>query len=185
MTKAIYPQPSEMETYNAPFSTPIEKLDFNSLYHQFSAYVAAVALRLSGDPSCVDDIVQEVFLDCYKSINSISSTCHARRWLVKVTVRKTKRRLQMQKLKNLFVPAPSRVDEIPMPGLSADDRAAFVQLFGILDTVPVNQRLAWSLRYLEGAELSETAESCGCSLATAKRWIRAVQCKITGVHHDG
>ena len=67
-----------------------------------------------------------------------------------------------------------------MPSASADDRAAVVQLFGILDKLPANHRLAWSLRFLQGAELIEVAKSCGCSLATAKRWIHAANAVIKG-----
>jgi DNA-directed RNA polymerase specialized sigma24 family protein len=38
--------------------------------------------------------------------------------------------------------------------------------------------LAWSLRHLEGERLEDVAERCGCSLATAKRWIATAQARL-------
>jgi RNA polymerase sigma-70 factor (ECF subfamily) len=50
------------------------------------------------------------------------------------------------------------------------DVATVVQLVGRLTS---DERIAWSLRYLEGESLEEVAEHCRCSLATAKRRILA------------
>jgi len=50
--------------------------------------------------------------------------------------------------------------------------------------VPTQERLAWSLRYLEGEPLDMVAASCGCSLATAKRRISAAKRVIDEVFGD-
>lgn len=159
-------------------------LDFDDIFNRFGRYVAAVALRLLGDETDVDDIVQEVFWDCAKKVHKIRDMEHARRWLIQVTVRKTRRHLRKRKLMAVFHPPLPQTVDPPMPSAGADDRAAVIQLFSILDRLPVNYRLAWSLRHLEGAELREVAEACGCSLATAKRWIGAAQDAITGGDDD-
>jgi RNA polymerase sigma-70 factor (ECF subfamily) len=44
----------------------------------------------------------------------------------------------------------------------------------VLDAVPADQRIAWTLRHIEGEQLEAVADLCGCSLATAKRRITAV-----------
>ena len=44
-----------------------------------------------------------------------------------------------------------------------------------LDRLGVAERVAWTLRYVEGEPLGTVAELCECSLATAKRRIRAAQ----------
>ena len=49
----------------------------------------------------------------------------------------------------------------------------------------VDQRLAWSLRYVEGEKLEQVAEHCGCSLATAKRRISAAHARIQAELEDG
>ena len=41
--------------------------------------------------------------------------------------------------------------------------------------LPTDQRLAWSLRYLEGEPLDVIAAACRCSLATVKRRVSAAK----------
>jgi RNA polymerase sigma-70 factor (ECF subfamily) len=45
----------------------------------------------------------------------------------------------------------------------------------VLDELPAAERLAWTLRHVEGERLEQVARQCGCSLATAKRRIAAAQ----------
>jgi RNA polymerase sigma-70 factor (ECF subfamily) len=155
-------------------------LGFDAVYTQFFRYVAAITLRLLGDDTDVDDVVQEVFWDCSRKIHKLNDMEHARRWLIQVTVRKTRKRLRRRKVSTMLNLSLGRPLEPSMPSASADDRAAVIQLFRLLEKVPVNHRLAWSLRYIEGASLQEVAESCGCSLASAKRWVASTQTAITG-----
>lgn len=155
-------------------------LDFDSIFDRFAPYVASVALRLLGDESCVDDVVQDVFLDCFRKFDSLCNLEHARRWLVKVTVRKASKRLRKKKVAQFFTLSDPRCPEPSIPLVTADERAELVMLYCLLERLPVKLRLAWSLRYLEGAEISEVAYACGCSPATAKRRIREVQQVIMG-----
>ena len=43
------------------------------------------------------------------------------------------------------------------------------RVYEVLERFDVTSRLAFVLRRVEGYELTETAEACGCSLATIKR----------------
>jgi len=158
-------------------------LDFDNLFDGFAPYVAAVALRLIGDPTLVDDLVQEVFFDCFRKIETLNDREHARRWLVKVTVRKASRLLRRKKILSFFRLSTPVLPDPSMPSASADDRAAVIQLFTILERLPVQSRTAWCLRYLEGAELTEVAAACGCSLATAKRRISVAHRALLGEDH--
>jgi RNA polymerase sigma-70 factor (ECF subfamily) len=44
--------------------------------------------------------------------------------------------------------------------------------------LPTAERIAWSLRTIEGLTLPAVAAACGCSLATAKRRIAAARAAI-------
>ena len=46
-------------------------------------------------------------------------------------------------------------------------------------------RLAWMLRYVEGCELTEVADQCGCSLATVKRRITRADDELRQQLHAG
>ncbi len=159
-------------------------LNFDSLYDRFAPYVASVALHLLGDDTYVEDIVQEVFLVCFRKLDTLCNLEHARRWLVKVTVQKARRRLRRKKIAEFLNLSDPRFPEPSMPSVTADERAAMVLLYSLLERIPVDCRLAWSLRFLEGAKISEVAHACGCSQATAKRRIHAAQCVVVGDDHD-
>jgi RNA polymerase sigma-70 factor (ECF subfamily) len=61
---------------------------------------------------------------------------------------------------------------------SPQDRALLAELYRALDRLPVQQRLAWTLRHAEGLELAAVAQACDCSLATVKRWIGAAEAAL-------
>jgi RNA polymerase sigma-70 factor, ECF subfamily len=154
--------------------------EFDVIFDQYVRYVNAVAVRLVGDRGDAEDIVQEVFLSCHRHVRDIQTMTHARRWLVRVTVQRARRLLKKRKLQEVMRLSFTQAMDPSAPSATAEERATIVHLFSILQRMPVNHRLAWSLRYLEGAELREVAEALGCSLATAKRWIARAQRTITG-----
>ena len=49
------------------------------------------------------------------------------------------------------------------------------QVYALLQTLPADDRIAWTLRYVERHHLEVVAEIAGCSLATAKRRIARAQ----------
>jgi len=59
------------------------------------------------------------------------------------------------------------------PDASAAVRANMATLQQLLARLPTDQRLAWSLRHIQGESLEEVALHCDCSLATAKRRVTA------------
>lgn len=63
-------------------------------------------------------------------------------------------------------------------GLSPEDGTFMSEVYRILDGIPACERLAWSLRHVEGERLEDVAEHRGCSLATAKRWIASAAARI-------
>lgn len=61
------------------------------------------------------------------------------------------------------------------PTATPEQQAQVKALYAILGRVPLEDRIAWTLRNLEGMPLADVADACGCSLATAKRRIAAAQ----------
>ena len=48
-------------------------------------------------------------------------------------------------------------------------RQALRAVYRVLDVLPADERIAFSLRFIDGMELTEVAAACGVSLATIKR----------------
>src|SRR5438874_5441241 len=144
-----------------------ERDDLETLFRRYSRYVAAVALRLLGRDDEIDDVVQEVFLAALRGLGRLREPEAVRGWLATVTVRIAGRRLRRRKLRALF---GLRADvELPARDAPPDQRALLVRVYRLLDELPVRERVAWTLRHVEGEKREAVARLCECSLATAKR----------------
>ena len=159
-------------------------VEFNELFARYGRYVARLASRLlgSGDTE-VDDVVQDVFLLASRRLPAIVDMIQARGWLATVTTRLVARRLRRRRFRRLFFASP-RGQEVPAPGATPEQRALLRRLYEVLERLPTEERLAWSLRYLEGEPLDVVAAACGCSLATAKRRVSAAKKVIDEVFGD-
>jgi RNA polymerase sigma-70 factor, ECF subfamily len=150
-------------------------------FRTYSRYVATIAFRLLGRDDEVDDVVQEVFLQAHKGLQQLRDDEAIKPWLATVTVRVARRRLRLRRMGAwLGWSEPTEFDRIASPGASPEHQALLARVYAVLETLPVNQRIAWALRHVEGEKLEEVAQIAGCSLATAKRWIGAAQAAIEG-----
>jgi len=157
-----------------------------ALFKRFAPYVARIGLRLLGRESDVDDLIQEVFLAAFKQREQLRDPGAAKNWLATIAVRTARRQLRRRRLRQFVgLEQGSPGLEFSDPGLSPEKRALLARVYEILDGMPVDQRLAWTLRYVEGEKLEQVAERCGCSLATAKRRIAAAQAHLQAEMDDG
>jgi RNA polymerase sigma-70 factor (ECF subfamily) len=165
VSQRITPEPPEI---------PLALLDLDSLFRRYSSYVAAVAHRLLGRDEEVDDTIQEVFLVAVRSLKSVRDPGAIKGWLARITVRTARQRLRKRRMRTLLgLEAPVAYEHLSDAGANGEDRALLARVYRVLDALPANHRVAWSLRYIEGEPLENVASLCGCSLATAKRRIAA------------
>jgi RNA polymerase sigma-70 factor (ECF subfamily) len=151
---------------------PEAALDFDSVFKRYSPYVAAVAHRLLGRDADVDDTVQEVFLVAVRGLSRVRDPLAVKSWLARIAVRAARRRLQVRRLRTfLGMDDPSTYDAIADEQASPEQRALLSRVYRVLDSMPADHRIAWTLRHIEGEQLDAVAALSGCSLATAKRRI--------------
>ncbi len=74
---------------------------------------------------------------------------------------------------------PVELDTIASSEASPEARAQLAQIYALLRTLPPDDRIAWTLRYVENHRLEAVAELTECSLATAKRRILRAQRFLT------
>lgn len=153
-------------------------LAIDALFRAHASYVAAIGLRLLGRRDEVDDLVQDVFLAAYRARDTLRTHPEVRGWLVVVAVRTARRRLRLRRLRGWLHLDDGANDAVVAPGPRPDDQALLAQVYAALDRMPVNHRLAWTLRHVNGEDLGAVATALACSLATAKRWIAAAQAQL-------
>ncbi len=148
-------------------------------FRSYAPYVAAIGLRILGRPDEVDDLVQDVFIEAHRGFSTIRDPDGVKRWLARVTVRVASRRLERRR-RWRFVGLKSEFDYTTLPDgrASPETRALLARVYEALDSLPSKLRIAWTLRHVQGERLDAVALMCGCSLATAKRRIRAAHTAI-------
>ena len=153
--------------------------DLDALYRRYAPYVAAVAHRLLGRDHEVEDTVQEVFVAAIRGLSQLREPGAAKAWLARVCVRTAHRKLRKRRVLTVFgLSEPCTYETVADPAASPEDRALVARVYGALDTLPPRERVAWSLRHIEGERLDDIATLCGCSLATAKRRIAAASVRL-------
>jgi RNA polymerase sigma-70 factor (ECF subfamily) len=155
-------------------------------YAEHGPYLARLALRLLGRVDEVEDMVQDVFLAATERGWQLRDAAALKHWLASIAVNGARNRLRFRRFRRFFSldAAPTELPAIASHAMRVESRALLGRVFTALDRVPVEYRIAWSLRYLEELELDECAELCKCSRATVKRRIAAAQSVLDGELRD-
>lgn len=157
-----------------------------ALFQRFAPYVARIGLRLLGREADVDDLIQEVFMAAFRQRHQVRDPAAFKSWIAIIAVRTARRTLRRRRMRAFVgLDALAAPLELRDSGMSPERRALLARVYQVLDRIPVEQRLAWTLRYVEGEKLERVAEACGCSLATAKRRIGAAHARIQAELSDG
>jgi RNA polymerase sigma-70 factor, ECF subfamily len=146
------------------------------LYRRHVQYIGGLLIRLLGGRANAEDAIQETFVIAFEQMGTLRNPLALRGWLAQIAVSQARRTFRRKKLlRALGLDGPEEVDlnSLAGAGMTADVHADLVALAQLLVQLPADQRLAWSLRNVEGQALDDVASICKCSLATAKRRISA------------
>ncbi|MFO0564530.1 MAG: sigma-70 family RNA polymerase sigma factor [Polyangiaceae bacterium] len=151
---------------------------FETLYRRHVAFALNVAVRIQGNSSDIEDIVHDAFLRAHERLAELREAGLFRSWLGSIVVRLVRTRIRRRRLLTALGIAsvePVDLDAVAAPEASPEVRAQLAQIYALLGTVPADERIAWTLRYIERHRLEVVAELAGCSLATVKRRIARAQ----------
>jgi RNA polymerase sigma-70 factor, ECF subfamily len=136
-------------------SAPLPESD-SELFERFAPYVARIGLRLLGRESDVDDLIQDVFIAAMRQRHQVRAPEAFRSWLAIIAVRTARRYLRKRKLRALVgIDTIGPTLELRDNGMSPERRALLTRVYQVLEKIPVDQRIAWTLRYVEGEKLEE------------------------------
>ena len=155
-----------------------DQLAFEVLYRRHAAFAMNLAVRLQGSATDVEDVVHDAFIRVYSRLSELREPAAFRSWLGAIVVRLVRSRLRRRRLMGVLGLASGGdvdLDAIASNDAGPDARAQLAQVYALLQTVPSNERIAWTLRYVDHHRLEAVAELSGCSLATAKRRISRAQ----------
>ncbi len=164
-----------------------------TLYRRHVRRVTNAVTRMIGRTAEAEDVVQETFLTAFSRLERLREPAAFRGWVARIAVNEVRMRLRKRKwLRRLAL--DRETDDVSLESLASDAaspevRAELARIDALLQTLDVDLRMAWTLRYVEGWELTEVATALNVSLATAKRRIREARLVIdahVGAHEgDG
>ncbi|HVY29369.1 MAG TPA: sigma-70 family RNA polymerase sigma factor [Polyangiaceae bacterium] len=151
---------------------------FESLYRRHAEFAFNLAVRIQGNANDVEDVVHDAFLKAQERLDDLRDSAAFRPWLGSIVVRLVRTRLRRRKLLGalgLTSPEPVEIDSIAAVDADPEARALLAQVYALLQTMAADERIAWTLRYVERHRLETVAVMMDCSLATAKRRIARAQ----------
>jgi RNA polymerase sigma-70 factor (ECF subfamily) len=136
------------------------------LHRAYGKRICGLIWRVLGPDSEYEDVVHEVYVNVFSSIHRLREPARLWSWLARVTTntvrQEIRKRQSYRRKKKMLADNSARNPHSMEASLSRDICVMFSKL-------QVDQRIAFSLRYIEGYSLDEVAGACGCSLATIKR----------------
>ncbi len=141
------------------------------LYDRYSSVVYSVALRVLGETSAAEDVLQEIFMQLWRNPGSFDSgRGNLAPWLAVIARNRAvdmlrKRRPQTEMTETVVSVEPDMAGD-------ADRGRTVEKVRAVLKEMPAQQRSALEMAYFEGYSHSEISKKTGEPLGTIKTRIR-------------
>jgi RNA polymerase sigma-70 factor (ECF subfamily) len=155
-----------------------ETAALEQLYRRHAAFGIHLATRIEGSARDVEDVVHDAFVRAFERLGDLNDPAAFRGWLGSIIVHAVRSRLRRHRLMGVLglrSADPVDLDALASPSASPEVRAQLAQVYALLRTLSADDRIAWTLRVVEGQDLDSVARLARCSLATAKRRITRAQ----------
>ncbi len=127
--------------------------------------------RYAGNPAVADDLLQETLIRITHGLPGFAGRASLKTWAFSIATRVAADYFR-QPAHRVHIVEVDESLERPDPDLTADQRLVVDEMNAcvrqVIDTLPEDYRAALILHDLEGLTAAQTAEVCGCSVATAK-----------------
>ncbi len=148
--------------------------------------VHATLYRILGANNDIDDLIQETFIEIFRSLPTFRGDALLSTWIDRIAVRVAYAYIGRRKADTVRL---SLVPEAASSDASAEDRAtareAARRLYAILDRIEPNQRIAYTLHVIDGRPIPEVAQIMNASVVTTKvRAWRAARIVEKRAQHD-
>jgi RNA polymerase sigma-70 factor (ECF subfamily) len=150
-----------------------------ALYDRHHGYVRRVLTRVLGPDADLHDLIQDVFVAAIDSIDRLVDPQALRPWLAAISVNCARVELRRRTKSRLVLLWPqNELPETAAPATTPELDEAVRATYRVLTALPVDERIPFALRFIEGMDLAEVAQACEVSLATIKRRLMSAQKKF-------
>jgi len=134
------------------------------LYNQYSRAMYNLAHRILNNREDAEDILQETFVECFRSLDSFRFESTFGAWLKKITVNKCINFIKKKKIELVFP------DTLPATVSEEDEEVSYDtgKIMNGIELLPDGYRIILTLYLLEGYDHSEISQILGISESTSK-----------------
>jgi RNA polymerase sigma-70 factor (ECF subfamily) len=161
-----------------------DRAALQTVYRLTSAKLFGVALRILGERSDAEDVLQEVFVTVWrKAADFDAGRGSPLTWLIAITRNRAIDRLRATRSSRAMDPiddAAGIADEAPAADSALESAQENARLHRCLDTLAADERGALRGAFFDGNTYEDLARRVGVPLATMKSRIRRAMIKLKG-----
>jgi RNA polymerase sigma-70 factor (ECF subfamily) len=141
-----------------------------ALYRRYADHVHRVLYRLLGFDEDLSDLHHDVFVRALVSLPTLTDASTLKGWLTVIAVNVARTAIAGRRRRRWlwFLPG-DELPDLPSNAAGSDVLDALRATYAVLDRLPLDERIVFALRFIDGMELTEVAAACSLSLATTKR----------------
>jgi len=155
-----------------------DELAFKTLVTTYQDMVYNTALGVVQNSEDAEDVAQEVFIQVYRSIDQFKGDARLSTWIYRITttkaldhIRSRRRKKRFAFITSLFGPNDELVHEpvdFQHPGVALDRKEQAALLFKMIEQLPENQKVAFTLHKTEELSYQEIADVMKLSVSAVE-----------------
>ncbi len=162
---------------------------YAQLVEEQAARIYRLALRMMGNETDAEDVLQETFLSAFRSIDSFEERSSLSTWLYRIATNAALMRLRRKEPEQVSVDEPLERDDgdllprqffdfccLPEDDLLRDEARA--EMLRAIDGLPATLRSVFVLRDIEGLSTEETANALDLSISAVKSRLMRARLKL-------
>lgn len=163
-----------------------DALAWRALYDRHFAKVLRLVHALGITDVEADDLCQEIFLIIYRHLRSFRGEARLGTWIHRLATREAFRHARRGRMRRALATLLAREQPPPVPRDWGENEAARRQYLGqLLSRLPPERRLALVLFEIDGRNVEEIAEVCGCAVNTVWTRIHRARVQLEAMAREG
>ncbi len=162
---------------------------YAQLVEEHAGRIYRLALRMMGNEADAEDVLQETFLNAFRSIDRFEERSSLSTWLYRIASNAALMRLRRKEPEQISVDEPLERDDgdfvprqffdfccLPEEDLLRDEAVA--EMNRAVEELPPTLRSVFILRDIEGLSTDETAKALGLSVSAVKSRLMRARLKL-------
>lgn len=153
----------------------------NALYERYAPAILRMLRRTLGYERHADfeDLLHEVFVQALSSAHQLRDSVALLAWLQTIAARVAYRTMRRRRARSwLGFRRPEDLPDVIAPDAPIETRQACDAFFRALHSMPAAEQLLFTLRYVEGMDVTAVAATSSMSLSTAKRRLSKAEARF-------